>query len=427
MAEFSYNNGKHVITGETPFFLLYGMHLSLGEFPELERKDTEAPAAADRVQALQEIQKELQSRWDEDRRTQAKYYDRKVKPRRYAIGDRVWLSGRDIRTIRPSKKLDKKFYGSFKIVDAHWEQAYELDLKGTLTGIHPVFHISLLEPYNGRKVEEPPEPPPELINGEEEWEVEEIFDCRKKGKTVSSLVKWLGYSDAETQWEPEENLANCTELIWEFHYKYLNKLRPENQNRSAESMADVAPGQREGEGGGAKKARVSIRRLIEVYTSPFLSQKTKAHCLQFAQRYRNEPKSFWRRDIYTDESSFSTRSYRRRRVWRKEGERYSPDCIQWTFSSGRQSVMMWADIGYNFKAPLHLMTKVKGHRGIDAEAYRVQILEGHLAELQAKYKRAFVIEENALFMARRKRIQSAMRLDVLIIFIALICHRVLQI
>lgn len=64
--------------------------------------------------------------------------------------------------------------------------------------------------------------------------------------------------------------------------------------------------------------------------------------------------------------------------------------------------MMWVIKGYNFKGPLHLMTKVNGHRGIDSEAYRVQILEVYLTKLQANNKRAFIIEDNAPIHDKKK-------------------------
>ena len=78
MAEFSYNNSRHATTGETPFFLLYGRHPSIGEFPEPGRKAPDVPTAKERVEALQRMREDLQHRWDDARRTQAKYYDKKV-------------------------------------------------------------------------------------------------------------------------------------------------------------------------------------------------------------------------------------------------------------------------------------------------------------------------------------------------------------
>ena len=54
-----------------------------------------------------------------------------------------------------------------------------LELPETMR-IHPVFHVSLLEPYNGQESEQLIQEPPWLIeiNSEEEWKVEVILDSQ---------------------------------------------------------------------------------------------------------------------------------------------------------------------------------------------------------------------------------------------------------
>ena len=51
-----------------------------------------------------------------------------------------------------------------------------------------------------------PRPPPDLIDGEEEYEVEAILGHKKIRGRYRYLIKWRGYSAAENSWEPEENL-----------------------------------------------------------------------------------------------------------------------------------------------------------------------------------------------------------------------------
>ena len=61
-----------------------------------------------------------------------------------------------------------------------------------------------------------PEPPPDLIEGEQEWEVERILDTRRYRSQLQFLIKWKGYSNAHNSWEPEKNL-NATELVKEYY------------------------------------------------------------------------------------------------------------------------------------------------------------------------------------------------------------------
>jgi hypothetical protein len=52
------------------------------------------------------------------------------------------------------------------------------------------------------------EPPPDIIKGEPEWEVEAIIGMRLFGrrKQKQYCVRWRGYADAYDTWEPEENI-----------------------------------------------------------------------------------------------------------------------------------------------------------------------------------------------------------------------------
>ncbi len=59
---------------------------------------------------------------------QQKYADRCTRPCEFAVGNMVWLSGIKIRTKRPSKKLDHRFYGPYQVVERIGTQAYRLKL-----------------------------------------------------------------------------------------------------------------------------------------------------------------------------------------------------------------------------------------------------------------------------------------------------------
>ena len=63
----------------------------------------------------------------------------------------VMLNGKNLKTRRPKKKLDHKFWGPFKIIRNIKGTAFQLDLPDDWN-IHDVFHVSLLEPYRQSKI-----------------------------------------------------------------------------------------------------------------------------------------------------------------------------------------------------------------------------------------------------------------------------------
>ena len=83
--------------------------------------------------------------------------------------------------------------------------------------IHPVFHSGLLIPYkqgnySGRTTLNRPDP--EVIEGEEEYEIEAILAHRGKGQRQQFLVKWLGYADSENEWLPTRELSrNAKDIL----------------------------------------------------------------------------------------------------------------------------------------------------------------------------------------------------------------------
>ncbi|MBW0467554.1 hypothetical protein O181_007269 [Austropuccinia psidii MF-1] len=88
--------------------------------------------------------------------------------------------------------------------------------------IHPVFHISLLEPVKTSTIpnrnQEPPLPI--IIEEEEEWEISQILDSKLERRKVWYLVEWKGFSQypKRSTWEPAKNLNNCPELVKDFHF-----------------------------------------------------------------------------------------------------------------------------------------------------------------------------------------------------------------
>ena len=62
-------------------------------------------------------------------------------------------------------------------------------------------------------------PPPDLIEGEHEHEVEAIVAHKKQGQRFRFLIKWKGYPTAENTWEPKSNLRHSAELLTSYKQK----------------------------------------------------------------------------------------------------------------------------------------------------------------------------------------------------------------
>ena len=143
----------------------------------------------------------------------------------YQKGDMVWLEGVNLRTHYPTSKLAPKRYGPFPIKKVLSQVSYELDLPSRWK-IHPVIHANLLTPYKETVLHGPnfTRPLPELIDGEEEYEVEQVLDSRRqgRGRKLHFLIKWKGFPMSDSTWEPRENLTHSQSAITDFYRLHPN-------------------------------------------------------------------------------------------------------------------------------------------------------------------------------------------------------------
>ncbi|MBW0524048.1 hypothetical protein O181_063763 [Austropuccinia psidii MF-1] len=191
LAEVAYNNSDHSSTKKSPFFTVYGRDPQFDSAPITQ--DNPAGMLSTKIQSVKkDVKRELEAAINQFKR----YADKgRASPPDFNHGDMVWLSSKNIKSTRPTKNLSERWLGPIPILNKVSTHAYHLKLPSQWRSIHPVFHISLLEPVKTSTIpnlhQKPP--PPIIIEEEEEWEVSQILHSKLKRRRSWHLVEWKGF------------------------------------------------------------------------------------------------------------------------------------------------------------------------------------------------------------------------------------------
>ena len=166
--------------------------------------------------------------------------DKTRRAAQWTVGDWVFLSTRNLRMFAPHlpPKLKRRWVGPFTITKVVSPVAFRLNLPPGWQ-IHPTFHASNLKAYIRhpdfeREVEPPP---PELVDGNLEYEVEAILRHRGKGARRQYLVSWKGYDLSKATWEPESHLTNAPDVLADY-LRRVKMLEQSTRTRGAITNAE---------------------------------------------------------------------------------------------------------------------------------------------------------------------------------------------
>ena len=178
---------------------------------------------------LEDKMKTLQKNWEEALAAHELARTWMIKQGKFTFipfkqGDKVWLDTRNIK-MKYHKKIGPKREGPFEIIKVIGPVTYWLKLPPEWK-IHPVFHATLLRPYQETEVYGAifPRLLPKIIEGEEVYEVEWILKHRKWGWGCQYYVVWKGYPISEASWEPEQVFSDDGNLLTK--YKLNHHLWP---------------------------------------------------------------------------------------------------------------------------------------------------------------------------------------------------------
>jgi Chromo (CHRromatin Organisation MOdifier) domain/Integrase core domain len=215
--EFTHNNWWHADQIHTSFELMNG------EAPvaiPMTFENTKFPSVAKKIKNLVTSRGEALAAHELARSCMAEKIKLNFVP--FKKGQMVWLDLRHLKT-NYHKKMAPKWEEPFEIKEVLGPVTYQLKLPESWQ-IHKVFHATLLCSYRENEVyrENYIRPLPDIEEGEEVYEVEQILKHRKGGRGYEYLIKWVSYPITEALWEPKSNLTGATDIFQE--YQELHQL-----------------------------------------------------------------------------------------------------------------------------------------------------------------------------------------------------------
>ena len=212
LVEFAYNNSFQSTVGMAPYEALYGRKYRLLVYwDEAGERQYLGP---DMVDQTTKAIKVIRQRMKTGQSRQKSYADKRRRPLEFEIGSKVFLKispMKDVTRFRKRGKLNPRFIGPFEILERIGKVSYRLALPPAMSGVHDVFHVSMLRKYvhDPSHILQHPEVEYAPMDREEVRPVR-ILDARDKqlrNKTIHLVkVQWQGRSTEEATWEREDEV-----------------------------------------------------------------------------------------------------------------------------------------------------------------------------------------------------------------------------
>jgi len=232
--EMAINNYQQSSTRQSPYYLNFGMHIKLPN--QANSTESSMPSVEHFTKRMSEIMKTASEnmKFAQDKQKEQADKNRRETPN-WEVGDAVFVSTENFKGFN---KLKEKFIGPFKIIEKLSNVSFRIKLPIKYQ-VHNVFHSSLLRPFYENNSEmfpnrtvvnvQPPVVKSVNKDEEDEWEIKELLDRRRRRNRLEYLVRWKGWSPEYDEWKTVDQLQNARQLMMDNDQE--NKAQSEEVNR----------------------------------------------------------------------------------------------------------------------------------------------------------------------------------------------------
>ena len=178
LAKFTYNNALNTMTSFSPFFGNKGYHLKITVHPKHNLSLAQAREYAVDLESLHQYLHEKMAA--AQKRYQGPADDRRLPAPNFKVGNQVYVKAKYFSSTWPSKKHSEKNLSPYPIISQVGTLSFTICLPNSMHAVHPVFHVSQLEPTMPNTIlnQSQPLPPPVEVDGEPEYKITKILNSK---------------------------------------------------------------------------------------------------------------------------------------------------------------------------------------------------------------------------------------------------------